>query len=228
MGFQIFLVANTGSMEPDLKHNDLIWVSKFDFDKLEVDDWIAFEGSVNGRPATITHAIVARIYNVRHYDVDCNADCEADCEVQHYRLVRTSSRTRLEEGTFLGFQTKGINNNSTDPRLVSKDGENNTNRYLGKYSWSSRPVGLVFAFISSPFGLVVIGVNVVGFFVISYLLTAEKKDKEKREEEKESETKKQVDEAAEKLAEMERKLAEAEAEMERKLAEAEAKLKEKE
>jgi len=61
MGFKFYNLANTKSMEPDLKHNDLIVVKKFDFNKLAVGDIVSFKSTIDGNTITVTHKIVEQV-----------------------------------------------------------------------------------------------------------------------------------------------------------------------
>lgn len=142
VGFKLYSVANTQSMEPELKTNDLIAVKKFDFNKLHIGDYISFNMGVhvNGNPdtITITHQIVEIKYN-----------------------TETGER---------GYVTKGLNTLRVDSRLVTKDGYGNTNKYVGKFAFKSTPAGYVFAFVRSPAGIIMLGLNLMCIMGIFFIL----------------------------------------------------------
>jgi signal peptidase I len=144
-GVKLFLVANTGSMEPELKTNDLIVIEKFDFDKVEINDYIAFEvdGTVNGatKRFVITHVVI---------DV-------------------------FEEEEQKYFITRGISAPAQDFKPVTADGANGTNKYIGKYASKSSFWGSVIAYLQSPLGIITVGVDTACIIAIFVLLTKKDK-----------------------------------------------------
>jgi len=128
-GFKFFLVANTGSMEPDLKANDLIIIKNFDFDSIAVGDYIAFQavGTVDTKPINlvITHAVIA--------------------------IIELNDEKSLV--------TKGINANGYDAKPVTASGANNTHKYIGKYSSKSSSLGTIISFLTSPLGILCVAVD---------------------------------------------------------------------
>jgi signal peptidase I len=110
-GFQLFTISNTGSMEPDLRFNDLIVVRRVDFDSLEIGDFVTFKSTVRimgeTREIYITHQIIEIVENTED-------------EARRYRTQGTNPLVR------------------PDRALLSEDGENSTNRFVGKVVFSSR------------------------------------------------------------------------------------------
>ena len=134
LGFRAFLIADTRSMEPMFHHNDLVIVTGYNFTDLQVDDVVAFDTVVpiGGvmRNMTVAHLIYNRVIDD-------------------------------ETGELLGFITTGANENvGLDPRILTIDGANNTNRFIGVVNYHSTGLGHVLRFLMSPIGIILIIVNV--------------------------------------------------------------------
>lgn len=140
-GFKYFLVANTGSMEPELNTNDFLVIKKFDFNEIAVGDYIAFEFEVtvndSAKKLVITHAVIAV----------------------------------LDNGEQKMYVTKGINADGYDAKPVTVDGANNTNKYLGKFSYKSSNLGKVMAYFISPFGVIMVLINTACIITIILLIS---------------------------------------------------------
>lgn len=133
LGFRAFLIANTRSMEPMFSYNDLVIVTGYDFDNLEIGDVVAFDtvAVISGNSVNITVAHV--IYDAVYAEVT---------------------------DELIGFITTGINDNvGLDMRILTVDGANNTNRFTGIVSWHSTGLGHVLRFLMSPIGIILIIVN---------------------------------------------------------------------
>jgi signal peptidase I len=139
-GMNYFLIANTKSMQPNLLTNDLVFIKKYNFDKIKTGDYVAFEttAAINGKSAKIT--VVHEVIEV------------------------------LLSGDEKALRTKGTNPNvGVDARLLTVGGKEGTNTYIGKYSGKSRTLGWVIAFLKSPLGLTVIGLDIALFISILFI-----------------------------------------------------------
>ena len=141
-GAGFFLVANTGSMEPKLTHNDLIVVTRASFDELDVGDTVTFRtlARVNGRPEYIyiTH-------NITGY--------------------RTNPETGARE-----FHTRWLNSRGYDRRVMTIDGADGTNMFVGQMATHNRTFGRIFAYMQAPHGMAAIMLNIILFTMILYFL----------------------------------------------------------
>ena len=153
LGFNIYVIADTGSMEPMLRHNDLIIVRKADFHNLQAGDVISFMGNIRTRtgawiPAPITHKIV--------------------------------DETTAHNGE-KAFHTQGINpatNPNRDLQPVTISGADGANRYIGKFAFRIPHLGWLINFLRSTYGAIVIGVNVVIYLIIKFFKDAEEEQTE--------------------------------------------------
>ena len=148
-GYGAFLVANTRSMEPQLYHNDMIFVSRVDFNSLSVDDVVTFRtpATIDGRSTYvfISHAIIEVVYH-----------------------PVTGER---------GFRTSGIADGvGVDAAVMTIDGAYGTNQFVGQVVGSSRFVGNIVAYLQSPFGLVTVLVIIICFFSIMWVLGWRRED----------------------------------------------------
>jgi signal peptidase I len=144
IGFRMCLIANTGSMEPELKYNDLIIVKKVDFNTLEKGDTISFNMRVKNKDGGYGN------YLVTHKIIAVN--------------INTETGTR-------SYRTKGANEKvGSDIKPVTVNGSDNSNRYVGKVVFKSRFIGNLFAYVKSIPGLVTIFVNAAGIIAIYYVV----------------------------------------------------------
>ena len=145
-GFRVMLVSNTGSMEPALRYNDMVFVQNVLISDLEVGDVITFNASfrVNGviRRMPVTHQII----EVLHYNGE--------------RAFRTS-------GTAEGI--------APDKVLVTESGLNGTHYIIGKVTFQSRMIGNFIAYSVSSSGIISIVINITCILIILYLLKDDKK-----------------------------------------------------
>jgi len=148
VGVRVFNIGGTGSMMPVLQERDLIVVRRFDFDKLEVGDFVTFESEEHiygeRQEILVTHAIIEVV-----------ADPESG--VRAYR-------------------TSGVHPDiSPDRRLMTVDGANDTNRYVGKYAFHiSVPSLELRNFLTSTPGIISMAVNLICLIGIGILLMKEK------------------------------------------------------
>jgi signal peptidase I len=147
LGFRLYLIADTRSMDPVMQAHDMVAVGKHDFNDLAEGDYITFEAAarVNGEAQTITvtHAIVA---------------------------VTTDGDGRR------AYQTRGVNPEvGVDSVLVTADGADGTNRYIGKVAFTNRFFGKVFAFMRTPAGICVLAANAALLILITLLVKFWKK-----------------------------------------------------
>lgn len=142
VGFKFCTVSDTHSMQPVFVHRDIIVITRYDFNRLQVGDIVSFRQNVidNGEERTIlvTHGIF-RIY------VD----------------EQTGERSYL---------TGGANPNiPPDARLMTIDGANNTNEFVGKYRITIFRPSRLGEFFTSPWGVLAISVNVICITVLILL-----------------------------------------------------------
>jgi|GEM_PF-3502318 len=142
LGIRFFLLTNTRSMEPDMHFNDLIIIRQVLFESLEVGDVVTFTSNAN------INGTVREIF-ITHQIIEIIYSEEGE------RFLRT-------QGTNPQVQA--------DRLLVSVDGANNTNRYVGKLWIHTRFLGLMFAYLRSPFGLTMIALNVAAAVAVWILL----------------------------------------------------------
>ena len=133
LGFRVFLIANTRSMEPMFHHNDLVIVTGHEFDELRIGDIVAFDTVMHSDNHSFS-ITVAHVIFEEYFDAD---------------------------GMRLGFITGGINEEfGRDMHLLTADGHGNTNRFLGIVSYQHPGLGHVLRFLMSPIGIILIIVNV--------------------------------------------------------------------
>jgi len=152
LGIRIFLVSNTKSMEPSLRHNDLVFSRRVAFDSLQYGDYVTFEvpATIDGVRTTIfiTHRIIEVIKN--------------------------------EETSEFLFQTSGTAEGITkDNWLLSIDGSNRTARYVGRVRVTSRTLGNMIAYIRSPFGITMVIVN-IGLGILVWIVIKDINTKPRR------------------------------------------------
>lgn len=149
--FRTFLIADTGSMEPELTYMDFIVVVRGDFNKIKVGsrelgvkgDYIVFYDQIDGELRPNTHEVVGRKI--------------------------------LEDGTIL-YQTQGVAaGKPIDSRWVSLDGEKlvsgeNTNEYIGKFAFKIPVLGKIISFLRSVPGMIFLSVNIVAIFIAIKLM----------------------------------------------------------
>jgi len=132
-GFRGFLVANTASMEPTLRYNDLVIVRRANFDNLAVGDVVTFRSTVR-----LPNGSVERVY-ITHQII----------KVVYQDGVRA-------------FRTAGTNPEVVqghDRELLTIDGIDGTNAYVGRVMFSSRILGNLIAYLTSPFGITMLILN---------------------------------------------------------------------
>jgi signal peptidase I len=151
LGFRTFLVANTKSMEPMLKANDLIVVKKFDFDKLQEGDLVSFESKGN----IITHEVVGS------YTHTCGTKS----------FVTRGMNRRVVGGVDAPMTIDGR-------RVTCTSFNGDTNKYIGKVALTNRPLGNAFSFVASLPALMMIIVNTIGFILIIQIAKSMKKKEE--------------------------------------------------
>lgn len=148
-GYSFYAVSDTGSMEPELKHNDLIVVVKYDYDKIKEGDTIAFlsEVMLKGEKQTIT-------------------------------ITHTVEKVITDEVTDeKSFQTKGSNPLAeTDKIRVTKDGKDGTNKYIGKYVFKTTLFRKLTAFLNSIYGIAAL---IMVFVSVTVTLIVLRRGKEK-------------------------------------------------
>lgn len=141
-GYKSFLTSNTKSMEPTLKHNDMVFIIKHDFNDLYEGDIITYWRTVQSPDGKIrTIAVTHRIIEVVTHD-------------------DTGERA---------YRTKGDNNNMKDTRLVTIDGADSTYVYFGKLAGKSTFLGQLSAFFKSPFGIGAIVLIALTGILVSYI-----------------------------------------------------------
>ena len=143
VGARVFIVGDTGSMMPELQYRDLIVVRQFDFDSLEIGDYVTFRSQVylqgEQQDIFVTHKVIGAVEG-NGYDA-------------------------------LAYRTSGIHPDiGPDRRLMTIDGLNNTNQFLGKYVFRiSIPQGIR-AFLMSVPGVIAITVNFICMVLIGLLI----------------------------------------------------------
>lgn len=144
-GFKTSLVSNTRSMEPYLHQDDFIVIKKTDFNDVHKGDKISFlsKQSVNGKEMEIS---------VVHTVIDIVTD------------PNTGKKS---------YRTKGINdatNPVPDLRLVTSDGQNYSNQFLGKYAFTVPFLGHFIAFLKSPYGWITSIIDISVIVAILFVL----------------------------------------------------------
>lgn len=130
LGFRVFLVSDTRSMEPMYHHNDLLIAQGSDFQSLQIDDVVIFESHTSQESVIIAHKIMD--------------------------VVRDD-----DTGTIVGFVTGGVNENvGVDLRLLTENGADNTNRFMGLVTYHNAGLGHVVRFVLSPIGIILIIINI--------------------------------------------------------------------
>jgi len=83
---------------------------------------------------------------------------------QVYEVIENPGQART-------YRTRGTSPKvNVDRALLTADGANNTNQYVGKVAFSSRFLGNLFAYIGSIPGLLMAIVNIAGAIVIIWLI----------------------------------------------------------
>ena len=143
VGFRVFTISDTGSMFPELQHHDLVVIRRFDFDLLEVGDFVTFESRQRFRGEEQNIFVTHKIIEV---------------------LIDSETSTRT-------YRTSGIHPNvGPDQRLMTADGFNDTNRFLGKYMFHIGRPQDIREFLTSTPGIIAITVNFICLVAIGVLL----------------------------------------------------------
>ncbi|MCL2177707.1 MAG: hypothetical protein FWB72_07210 [Firmicutes bacterium] len=148
-GFRFFLVADTASMEPRLQHHDLLVVRQYNFNDLSVGDIITFYGTVRMGGRNVTTYITHQIVDI--------ALCES--------------------GYKKGFITRGVCESvGEDRRLLTIDGSDNSNKFVGKLVFDNRFLGRLIAFLQSIFGIMMISINAVLAMLLIQVISSSETD----------------------------------------------------
>lgn len=152
-GYRGYLVSDTGSMEPNLKHNDLVYVTAVPMDELEVKDVVVFERVVKIKGKDKIIPVIHRVRNILPY-----ADGVAG---------------------EIALETQGDALNSPDNKMTTIDGKNGTNRYIGKVTGHNDFIRFLGGYLTSIYGAMNIVVIAV-LLGILYIYSRET-DEERRE-----------------------------------------------
>ena len=143
VGFRVFIIGDTGSMMPVLQYRDLVVIRRFDFNDLEIGDYVTFQSRIDldgeERNIFVTHEIV---------------DVEMDSKFGS-----------------LAYRTSGIHPDvGVDRRFMTIDGSSNTNKFLGKYLFRIRMPQEIHVFLMSVPGIISIIVNFICTILIGLLV----------------------------------------------------------
>ena len=145
IGIGVFIGANTNSMLPDIAHNHLIIATRARFDELEIGDTVVFASTVLINGGERTVFITHTIIN-----------------------------THVANCGELQFITRGINANGADRQPLTRDGANGTNKFIGRVVATNRTVGFIFAYLTSPFGIVAIIITIIGVLLVVKVVKLDK------------------------------------------------------
>jgi len=150
-GFRVLLISDTLSMEPGLRANDLVVVRNCDFDTLQEGDIVTFKSRVR------INGVEQTVY-ITHQIIEAKYD--SDTGIRSFRTSGTSANVQ------------------PDRVLLTEDGANGTNQFVGRVAASNRTLGNMVTFLQSPWGLLMFGINALGVTLIIYLARIEGRDDE--------------------------------------------------
>ena len=133
-GYKALWINNTGSMAPYLQNRDIALINQdVDFYRVEVGDIVAFSSR-----SVLENGEIKEIY------------------VVHQVVSRQYHPTTGQ----LSFITSGTQEGLTaDPHLLTQDGYNYTNTFIGSFASRRRGLGRFISFISSAAGIFMLGLN---------------------------------------------------------------------
>lgn len=138
------MVSETESMLPALGHRDLIVIRRFDFYRLQEGDFVTFESMANMNGQRKSIFVTHQIIGV---------------------VVGSDSGQQA-------YRTSGVHPNvPPDIRLMTIDGANYTNRYVGKYAFHFAWPGRARGFLTSTPGLIALSVNSVCLIAIWFIIS---------------------------------------------------------
>ncbi len=144
-GFRTSLISNTGSMDPSLKRSDLIVIVKADFADIQLGDKIAF-------------------LSLERLDGQVQSICVVHSVVEELTDARTGRVSYRTQGT------NPVTNPEPDWRLVTQDGADGTNQFIGKYAFTVPALGLISAYLRSPYGLASLVVDTLVIMAIWHII----------------------------------------------------------